>query len=141
MKIEDMIEEFQCPGCVGGSDTSCGRYEYNESELRCVSHVLGTHIGFGNIVALGLPKGFNKPGHDIEGKAMSKMRIRLYLKGDSPLWDKLNVPIWAMEKDGFLFVRTYLPRLNVGYVDVLEGGTLSMVPEALNVNTILPGID
>ena len=145
---EEMTEEFQCPGCVCGNDIGCGSYEYHSVKKSCMGHVLGTHFGLGNIVALGLPKGFNKPGWDTDsndrfhaGKCKNLMEIRFWADGEHPDWDDLNVPIWAMEKDGYLFVRTYCPRLNIGYVDVIKGGTLELCPRAIDVATIYDEID
>lgn len=133
-----MVERFQCPGCVCGSDAACGKFNWDPGWQRCTSHVLGTMIGLGNKVALGLPKGFNKPGFDIsiaEPVAFSRMLIRLWNDGTIPHWDHLNVPVWAMESgDGYLFVRTFMPRVNMAYVDVIEGGTLAMVPNAIDVS-------
>ena len=140
-KIKNLVEKFQCPGCVYGGDTNCGSYKYNPGELRCTSHVLGTSLGLGNLIALGLPKGFNKPGFGDDGYAKNKMDIRLFGKGDYLEWDKLNVPVWAMEQDGFLFVRTFAPRINCSWVDVIEDGTMSMVPNAINVANFIDEID
>ena len=67
-------------------------------------------------IALGLPKGFNRPGSGPRDEQLNRMRIRLWSGGARPIWDRLNVPVWAMEGTGedagFLFVRTYMPRLN-----------------------------
>lgn len=137
-----LVERFQCPGCVSGCDTNCGSYKWDYRELRCTGHILGTMLGLGNNIALGLPKGFNKPGFsDKREGARNTMDIRLHPKGSSPSWDKLNIPVWAMVEDGFLFVRTYAPRINFGWVDVIEGGTMAMVPEAFDVATIKDEID
>ncbi len=68
------------------------------------------------LLALGLPKGFNRIG---EGK----LYFGLYPLGGElrPEWNRLNVAVWAMELDGFLFVRTYSPRVNVTRVDRHRG--------------------
>ena len=121
MTEKSMVEKYQCPGCVCGSDTTCGQYHWNESMNRCTGHVLGTVILGCGPIALGLPRGFCRPGN--QG---SNMFIRLWAEGH-PEWDKLNVPVWAMEHEGALFVRTYLPRVNVSFVDVIEGGNWSML--------------
>lgn len=139
MKV--LVEKFQCPGCVGGSNTHCGAYNYSPNELRCVSHVLGTQIGLGNPIALGMPKGFNKPGFREDGHAKNRMDIRLWKSGTHPEWDHLNVPVWAMEEDGFLFVRTFAPRINCAWVDVIENGYLGMVPNAIDVSNFIDSID
>ena len=143
--LEKMVEEFQCPGCVCGGDIKCGSYKQGPYGTACDGHVLGTSIGIGNSFALGLPRGFNKPGFDIDPKGGFKvpneMSIRLWKKGDAPDWDHLNIPVWAMEKGGHLFVRTYCPRINYGHVDVIQGGTLDMVPNAVDVSAFKGEID
>jgi hypothetical protein len=152
----ELVEKFQCPGCVAGN-TECGKYEpanpAGPGSVKCESHVLGTWAGIGNNFALGLPKGFCKPGPrlDLEKSdpfyrtARYQIEIRLWSAGSPPtqpgFWDKLNVPVWAMEKEGFLFVRTYAPRVNCSWVDVIEGGTLALVPGAINVAEFIDEID
>ena len=150
---EKLIEEFQCPGCVCDSRVKgCKAYEFREMEggsFRCDGHVCGTTMMPGGTIALGLPKGFCKTGHerdplDRTGKTLrgrSKADIRIWRKGKSPAWDRLNVAVWAMEQDGFLFVRTFSPRINVTYVDVIEGGTIAMTPNAINVGEFIEEID
>jgi len=46
-----------------------------------------------------------------------------------------------MVKDGFLFVRTYSPRINHCSIDVIEAGDLDMVPEAIDVGKFIDEID
>lgn len=118
MNNEALVEKFLCPGCTCGSDSKCGSYNpvAVDGNLMCGGHCPGTLVVPGGKIALGLPKGFNKVGQ------AEKSNIRLWSVGTKPDWDRLNVPVWAMEKDGFLFVRTYCPRINVGWVDVIEGG-------------------
>ena len=139
---KNLVEEFQCPGCVCGGDIKCGKFKLNDSYgVFCEGHVLGTSIGIGNYFALGLPKGFCKPGFNQNHECRNTMNIRLWERGTAPNWNKLNVPVWAMEKDGFLFVRTFSPRLNTAYVDVIEGGTLADTPNAINVEVFIGEID
>ena len=141
MVIEKMVEKFQCPGCVCGSDTSCGTYNYDKTYLMCTSHILGTiFTGIGH-VALGFPKGFCRPGFNEDWVTKNKMSIRLFLEGDKPKWDNSNTPVWAMEKDGFLFVRTFAPRINHCWVDVIENGTLDIVPNTIDVSKFYDEID
>lgn len=146
MTNEELIEKFQCTGCVAGPNPkSCESYKpsKNPAFVQCEGHVLGTIIaGIGNF-ALGLPKGFCRPGWDFTNdRPASKMAIRLWpTPPPATMWDYLNVPVWALVKDGFLFVRTYSPRTNTPFVDVIEGGTLDLVPNALNVETFYDDID
>lgn len=143
-----MIEKFQCPGCVWGHDTQCERFVMDDHGHSCTSHVNGTSIGLGPLssIALGLPKGFCKAGYvgpepNHPDARQNRMWIRLWAEGEQPEWDKFNVPVWAMEKDDHLFVRTYLPRINVTAVDVVEQGTLGLVPNAIDVGEFYDEID
>lgn len=137
----EMVEEFQCPGCTCGGPKACDKFKLRslpcpeDHGVWCESHSAGTFLmGFGRI-ALGLPKGFCRYGPS------DKLDIRLYQKGTKPEWDRLNVAVWAMVKDGFLFVRTYSPRVNKCSVDVVEGGDLGMVPGAIDVSKFIDEID
>lgn len=139
-KIIKLVERFQCPGCVCGCGIDCGKYKYDYRELRCVAHVLGTYMN-GALIALGMPKGFNRAGWDASGKQRNKIDIRLFLEDQRPEWDNLNVPVWAIEQDGFLFVRTFAPRVNITWVDIIEKGKLSICPNAINVSNFIEDID
>ena len=118
-KAKELVEKFQCPGCVVGMDVTCGSFVMPDDigeAAQCTGHILGTHKGLGNPMALGLPKGFHKPGwfrnDDTPGgwKHRNQMEIRLWAKGTAPEWNDLNVPVWAMEQDDYLFVRTFFIR-------------------------------
>lgn len=140
-----MTELFQCPGCVCGSDANCGKYKRAEGMNSCGSHVLGTILFPVGNFALGLPKGFCRPGPSDDptrhGRSKNKIDIRFHAK-DAPFgWNDLNVPVWALERDGYLFVRTYQPRTNQAFVDVVEGGTLALVPRAIDVGKFYDEID
>ena len=103
---------------------------------RCEKHHPATMmLGFGKL-ALGLPKGFHRLG-----KCGFDMRLFEKPEDAKDLWDHLNVPVWAMEKDGYLFVRTYAPRVNETWVDVVKEGTLGLVPKAINVGEFFDDID
>lgn len=143
-----MIEQFQCPGCVNGlSPDTCGQYAPDVAYgARCVNHVLGTTITAAIAFALGLPKGFNRSTLDFSGpppvtRNHNRIEIRLWQAGDAPLWNDYNVPVWAMEQDGFLFVRTLSPRVARLYTDVIEGGTLAMTPNAIDVSKFYDDMD
>lgn len=148
---ETMVEEFQCPGCVCGGDVSCGHYKPvakpGEKNGGCDAHVLGTTImGPGHFVkfALGLPKGFNRPTWCMrDGGPENQMFIRLWEKPEDAagVWDRFNVPVWAMEREGHLFVRTVSPRVGWQFVDVIKGGTVEMVPQAIDVGQFHDEID
>lgn len=115
-----MIEKFQCPGCVCGSNTKCGSFRLSEipdGGFTCASHVPGTSMFPGGKILLGLPKGFNKVGDN-------KLEVWLYTKDKNFTFDHLNVPVWAMQENGYTFIRVYSPRINKGIVVVQEGSKL-----------------
>lgn len=124
-----MIKKFQCPGCVRGCDLDCGAFKLADKlggteAFQCAGHVAGTMILGGGMVALGLPKGFNKVGALHYGSGAMTSNIRLWLDGAMPQWDDFNVPVWAMKEGKYTFVRTYSPRINTGWVDVIEDGPI-----------------
>jgi hypothetical protein len=138
-----LIEKFLCPGCVCGMNVDCGHYKPGEGGdekpgFECLGHVLGTVLmpGIGNI-ALGLPKGFNRPGYcPLCKRSPNQMPVRLWPAGTHPKWDDFNIPVWALEKDGFLFVRTACPRVAYYFVDVFEGGKASeLCPRAIDMTS------
>lgn len=130
-KAEEMIEKFVCPGCMLGSDTKCGSYEpRGDGTFTCGKHAPGTNLftlrGVQTVV-LGLPLGFCRVM-----TSEPRTEVRCWAAGTNPGWNPLNVPVWAKEEDGHLFVRTYCPRIDTAYVDVIEGGTKALVPQALD---------
>jgi len=58
-----------------------------------------------------------------------------------PTYDKFNVPIWAMEMDGYLYVRCYLLRNNWLFVDVVKGGKLEHAPGAIDAGMFYNDMD
>lgn len=151
--LREMVEKFQCPGCVAGSDTQCGSYEIADTGtggFNCSSHVVGTSIvGIGQIL-LGMPKGFNRVGLRLDALNPHKFYIRLHPQDAQIMWNKFNIPMWAMEHEGHLFVRTYSPRINLAYIDVFQGWTLADIqahcepgftPSVVNVGEFIDEID
>ena len=137
----EMIEEFQCPGCVCGyrtSDCKAFKPEVDEGMARCLGHVTGTSISGIGRIALGLPKGFCRTGFQENGKPF----IRLWEGPKSAEWDRCNIAVWAMESDGYLFVRTFMPRLNMSVVDVIKDGKREdLCPQAIDVGEFIDEID
>lgn len=143
-KQQQLIEQFQCPGCVCGGDTKCDAFAFESlpNMFRCKSHVPGTTIMPGGRVSLGLPKGFDKVGLLIERPSDERSTNIRFITNPLKEYDHLNVPVWAMEKDGFLFIRTMCPRLNYTYVDIIEGGKIADIcPKAIDVATFIDEID
>jgi len=143
-----VIGEMQCPGCTCGCAPAaeCESFKpSNDYGFKCEGHSSGTILSGVGYVYLGLPKGFNRVGaFRAKGDDKTLNNIRLWIYPAIPEWDFLNVPIWAMEKDGFLYVKTYCPRINVNYVDVVKGGRIEHIPpdcHAFNVDDFLEEID
>lgn len=131
LTIVEMVKEFQCPGCVNGVDPGeCPRFDLYQTPAgsSCRNHCAGTNmLGLGRI-ALGMPKGFNRYGlytNNGAARTMSEavdgqMAIRLWDEAETPSWDRFNVPVWRLEQDGYLFARTFTPRINGSFVDVMK---------------------
>jgi hypothetical protein len=79
--------------------------------------------------------------HRVKGDDTTRNNIRLWIAPARPDWDHLNVPVWATERDGVLYVRTYCPRINVNYVDVIQYGALDCIPSACNVIDVAAFLD
>jgi len=136
-----MVENFQCPGCMSGSNVKCGAFKpWKEYGASCVGHFPSTMMMPGGHVALGLPKGFNKLG-DAKDVHRERAYIRLWVRGTKPEWDNLNIAVWAMVEKGYLYVRTYSPRINATYVDVIQDGKLEDAKGAINVGEFVDKID
>jgi hypothetical protein len=136
-----MIEEFQCPGCMHGHNIECVELDSSDGNFCCKKHYPATTImPFVGPINLGLPKGFNRIGP--VDKSLSKPLIRLWPEKSHFKYDKFNIAAWAMEKDGYLFVRCYMPRLNWTFVDVIQNGTIKEIcPDAVDVGKFIDEID
>ena len=115
-----MIEEFLCPGCISGSDTECGNYKLSDNT--CTNHRASTFMN-GRRIALGLPKGFNRVQDE------STIYVFESQKQQEEAWplDMFNLPNWIYEKDGFLFINVYSPRIALKNVLIIKGGLSSKV--------------
>jgi hypothetical protein len=112
---EKFVENYQCPGCVCGSDFKC--FEKGDG-IECGKHVPGTTIlpGIGTIF-LGLGTGFNRLG------PVKDMRIKCFKKpSDGWGFNKLNVPVWKyLDKNGNTIVRGLSPRTNNPFLHIFLG--------------------
>lgn len=150
---KEMIEEFQCPGCTCGFKTDeCDYFKFSDNITGCwcLGHSAGTFLMGAGKIALGLPKGFNKVGtiktgfedeSDDNSRRSTNIRLTVdFIKKEG--YDFLNIPVWAMEKDGYLFIRVMCPRVNYTYVDIIKGGKFEEIcPDAFNVADVIDEID
>ena len=138
-----MIDKFQCPGCIHGTDPEeCPKFELiDDGCFHCKNWRPSTFLGGIGRSAIGLPRGFCRTG-EVEFIDKPFTYIRLYEKPeDLNGYDKFNVAVWAMEHEGYLFVRCYSPRNNWLFVDVVKDGKLEHAPGAINVGEFYNEID
>lgn len=128
-KFKLVIEEYQCSGCVSGTDTEC--FEANEvGGIGCGKHHAGTIVtGIGNVF-LGMPTGFNRLGECRE------LKPTIYETFDSSDWhyDMWNVPVWKYKnKDEHTFVRGVMPRHNEPFLHIFLEDCLDKI-ECLEIS-------
>lgn len=135
MNVENakmIVEKFMCPGCTCGNSTSdCDRCNIISESMgdgvtgfTCSAWSAGTFSFPGGNIALGLPKGFNKVG---QSKG-SPWYIRIM---DKPLtYDVFNIAIWGIIQDGYVFIRSYSPRINVTNIDIFPYVEGYVLPES-----------
>jgi len=113
-KIKNAVEEYQCSGCISGSDISC--FKKNETGgIGCGEHFSGTRIlGIGKIL-LGMPKGFNRLGKEED------LKPNIYATYEDCDWqfNIWNVPVWKhLDKNGNTLVRGVMPRRNQTFIHI-----------------------
>jgi hypothetical protein len=151
-----IIEEHQCPGCVAGSSTKCGEFrpEKDNWGISCTAHTLGTSVLGVGPFALGMPKGFCRSGveHDERHggwRASNKFFGLSLIAKDMPMpalqFGKFNIPVWAMEREGHLYIRVAQPRRALFYTlvfEITEGRTKKdLCPDAVDVGQFYDEID
>lgn len=110
-KQKAAVEEYQCPGCMGGFDISCFDGGGNRA---CDKHSSGTLVlGIGKIF-LGLPVGFNRLGPSED------MKVNIFNSlNDGWGFDIFNVPVWKyLDKHGNTLVRGLSPRTNQPFIHI-----------------------
>ena len=105
------VEQYQCPGCICGSDIECYQKGNN---LGCNKHVTGTIMPAIGKIFLGLPIGFSRIG------PVEKMKICIFKRlSDGWGYDKFNVPAWKhKDKYGNVLVRGISPRINFPFLHI-----------------------
>ena len=136
---EEKVNEvgtYQCPGCVCGPDEECFK-KANGKSVACQKHVAGTMgIPFPGKFFLGMPKGFNRIG------TQKELKIEIYkTQSDQEAqwsYDHCNVPVWKHQnKEGHIFIRGYMPRLNEGFIHIiLKGDYKSIDAHEIDLNDI-----
>lgn len=127
------IEQYQCPGCVHGSDVQCGKFKPADAGVGCGEHSPATYImpGVGKIF-LGMPRGFNRMGgidnrmtlyiyEDLAQLHGIKPEAEVASVKDLPTWyTKFNVPVWKhLTKEGHILVKGMYPRISQNFLQVI----------------------
>lgn len=124
MKIKEFnaVEEYQCSGCVVGSDIKCGKFKEADFGIGCGSHWAGTTgFPFVGTFFLGLPNGFNRIGLIPQ----DHFRITIFksfedMLGSGWKYDMFNVPVWKHKnKNGHILVRGLSPRTNRPFLHII----------------------
>ena len=112
--IKDIIEEYQCPGCVGGSDISC--FKKADVGLQCDAHVAGIRMLGAGRLFLGMPRGFNRLG------GFDDFSLQIFNDLNTWGYDKFNIPVWKyFDENGNTLVRGISPRTNAPFLHVVAG--------------------
>ena len=138
-KAELAVEQYQCPGCVVGSDISCfGKHTFGKG---CGKHVAGT-IGYPVVgkFFLGMPTGFCRLG------SFQDMKLIIYETWEelsaSHSYDKLNAPVWKyVNESGHTLVRGLYPRTNFTFLHVILEDCSSKIDCIEITNKDLEGMD
>lgn len=122
--IKKAIETYQCPGCISGHNTECGKFVKRGWSESCGEHFPATSIGLSIKIFLGMPNGFNRTGGGMGDKV--DLQLDIFESFDS-IWDKdgkpydeLNVPVWKyLNENGHTLVRGLSPRNNNTFLHVI----------------------
>lgn len=129
MQTSNVVEIYQCPGCINGYDINCGKFENYHENLACKAHAPGTISQTGsNFITffLGMPKGFNRIG------PYKNLKIQIFENithlNETWNYDKYNVPVWKyLNKKGHIFVRGLSPRINYPFLHIILSGMINEI--------------
>jgi len=128
-KQKELVEQYQCPGCVNGCDIKCFEktpYDIDscKNDWSCYKHHAGTSLLGRGSLYLGLPIGFNRLGR----LNSSDMSIQIFNSEASIRSDKFNIPVWKyLDEHGNTLVRGLSPRINQPFIDIYEGDRRSEI--------------
>lgn len=139
-EVVEIVKAFQCPGCMSGPDpSSCPEFDIDANLGSCAGHQCGTYKVGAGLLALGLPKGFDRvrSGCDIPIRILDKD------SNDFKTWyDRFNLPFWGIEEEGYLILRVYSPRIDRCEIHIVKGAKLSDVDFSVtNVREFYDDID
>ena len=131
--MKELIEMYQCVGCVCGSDIECGSYKKSDT-LACNGHCAGTRISRIGRIFLGMPKGFDRLGDNL--------KIEIFKHIDDFKYDHFNIPVWKYKNSkNHIFVRGIMPRLNQTFLQIFQTGDINKIDAYEVTNDLLKTID
>lgn len=121
-KIENMIREYQCPGCIGGKFDVDSCYEKGDG-VDCGRHTVGTVSSLSGLIFLGMPKGFCRLG------SCKVTRISIFEKVEHGWgYSMFNVPVWKyLDSNGNTLVRGLCPRTNYPWIHIFMGDQMAKI--------------
>jgi len=155
MTLEEAVQEYQCPGCVGGPYPECFT-KCRVGGVGCGSHSAGTMMFPAGTIFLGMEKGFNRVGPVAEESfplLIFKDEEQFKKDWSSPfgldgleipdsIYDKANVPCWKyLDKHGNTIVRGLAPRRNMPFLHVFLCDLRDKIPCIEITNDFISQID
>lgn len=120
-KLKFAIKEYQCSGCMCGHNLECFE-ENNQQGVGCGKHYAGTIIGGIGKIFLGIPKGFNRLGHQ------ENLKPIIFDCFDENYYNMFNVPVWKhLDEHGNTLVRGIMPRRNEPFIHIYVGNYLDKI--------------
>lgn len=133
-KEKQMIEEYQCPGCVDGPYPECYEHDPNESSITCTRHISGSLLMGASKILLGLPRGFNRIGGGVDMNLFEKF-------SEGWGYNQYNIPVWkTLDTNGNTLVRGLSPRINRAFLHVFKGDCMAEI-SCLDITPHLKGMD
>lgn len=124
-EYRDIVEKYQCPGCISGRNIGCGRFYKFEIGIGCGAHTAGTQLGVNpsERIFLGLPKGFSRTGPFRELAIIIFKDIEQ--QQEQFVYDWLNIPVWKYKTiEKHILIRGISPRINVPFLHIILKGKI-----------------
>lgn len=130
MKNKEIVEEYQCSGCVSGPYEKCFKPIRPQLGIGCDKHCPGTTLfkmstGMQRDF-LGMPTGFSRLGKN------NDLRIQIFenQKQQEAIWeyDKFNIPCWKHKNEkGHIIVKGLQPRISMMFIHVIIDGDFDSI--------------
>lgn len=120
-KLSFAIKEYQCSGCTCGHNLEC--FEQNDQQgVGCGKHSSGTIISYIGNIFLGMPKGFNRLGHQ------ENLKPIIFNNFNENYYDMFNIPVWKyLDEHGNTLVRGIMPRRNEPFLHIYIGNCIDKI--------------